>query len=297
MAEAALAGRRPPSAAAVLEVKGLQAWYNELHILHGVDLDVREGEVVTLLGRNGAGKTTTLKSIMGIVGKRSGSVDVPRPRAHQPLDRPHRPARRRALPGGARHFREPHGQGESVPAARDRQDRRDERRADFRAVSQPARAAVERRRQALGRRAADAGDRPDPAHRRALPDARRADRGPRPGHHPADRPHHRRAQARGLHHPARRAELPLRLDPRRPLLRHGARPDHRRLRQLRASGKDGPCCTRRWGYDAEVVRLHGRPRSSRALLPLREKVSPATLSARPPSPARGEGIPLAGGRT
>ncbi len=52
----------------------LQAWYNESHILHGVDLDVREGEVVTLLGRNGAGKTTTLKAIMGIVRKRVGSV-------------------------------------------------------------------------------------------------------------------------------------------------------------------------------------------------------------------------------
>jgi branched-chain amino acid transport system ATP-binding protein len=59
---------------ALLAVKDLQAWYGESHILHGVTFDVREGEVVTLLGRNGAGKTTTLKSIMGIVGKRSGSV-------------------------------------------------------------------------------------------------------------------------------------------------------------------------------------------------------------------------------
>ncbi len=74
MAEAALASKPPAGAAAVLRVKGLQAWYNESHILHGVDLDVREGEVVTLLGRNGAGKTTTLKAIMGIVGKRSGSI-------------------------------------------------------------------------------------------------------------------------------------------------------------------------------------------------------------------------------
>jgi branched-chain amino acid transport system ATP-binding protein len=72
MAEAALAPA--PAARTVLSVKGLQAWYNESHILHGVDLDVREGEVVTLLGRNGAGKTTTLKAIMGIVGKRTGSV-------------------------------------------------------------------------------------------------------------------------------------------------------------------------------------------------------------------------------
>jgi branched-chain amino acid transport system ATP-binding protein len=58
----------------MLEVRGLNAWYGESHILHGVDLEVREGEVVTLLGRNGAGKTTTLKSIMGMVGRRSGSI-------------------------------------------------------------------------------------------------------------------------------------------------------------------------------------------------------------------------------
>jgi branched-chain amino acid transport system ATP-binding protein len=59
---------------ALLAVADLQAWYGESHILHGVTFDVREGEVVTLLGRNGAGKTTTLKSIMGIVSKRTGSV-------------------------------------------------------------------------------------------------------------------------------------------------------------------------------------------------------------------------------
>ena len=55
-------------------MSGLQAWYGDSHILHGVDFDVKAGEVVTLLGRNGAGKTTTLKSIMGIVGKRRGSA-------------------------------------------------------------------------------------------------------------------------------------------------------------------------------------------------------------------------------
>ena len=54
--------------APLLAIKDLQAWYGESHILHGVDFEVRESEVVTLLGRNGAGKTTTLKSIMGIVG-------------------------------------------------------------------------------------------------------------------------------------------------------------------------------------------------------------------------------------
>lgn len=55
-------------------MQGLNAWYGESHILHGVDFEVREGEVVTLLGRNGAGKTTTLKSIMGLVPRREGSV-------------------------------------------------------------------------------------------------------------------------------------------------------------------------------------------------------------------------------
>jgi branched-chain amino acid transport system ATP-binding protein len=58
----------------LLKVDGLQAWYGESHILHGVDFEIGRGELVTLLGRNGAGKTTTLKSVMGIVGKRSGSV-------------------------------------------------------------------------------------------------------------------------------------------------------------------------------------------------------------------------------
>src|ERR1700693_4685438 len=58
----------------LLSTKGLNAWYGESHILHGVDFEVQDGEVVTLLGRNGAGKTTTLKSIMGMVEKRTGSV-------------------------------------------------------------------------------------------------------------------------------------------------------------------------------------------------------------------------------
>jgi len=58
----------------VLSVQNLEAWYGESHILHGVNFDVGAGEVVTLLGRNGAGKTSTLKSIMGIIGKRTGSV-------------------------------------------------------------------------------------------------------------------------------------------------------------------------------------------------------------------------------
>ena len=60
----------------LLTVRRLEAWYDESHILHGVDFEVFPGEVVTLLGRNGAGKTTTLKSVMGIVAKRTGSVKL-----------------------------------------------------------------------------------------------------------------------------------------------------------------------------------------------------------------------------
>jgi len=58
----------------LLDIKDLHAWYGESHILHGATLHVNAGEVVTLLGRNGAGKSTTMKSIMGIVGKRTGSM-------------------------------------------------------------------------------------------------------------------------------------------------------------------------------------------------------------------------------
>ncbi len=58
----------------MLEISDLNAWYGESHVLHGAAFEVREGEVVTLLGRNGAGKTTTMKSIMGLVPRRAGSV-------------------------------------------------------------------------------------------------------------------------------------------------------------------------------------------------------------------------------
>jgi branched-chain amino acid transport system ATP-binding protein len=76
MADLKMADAAAPAsgAAPVLAVRDLQAWYGESHILHGVNFDVNAGEVVTLLGRNGAGKTTTLKSIMGIIGKRTGSI-------------------------------------------------------------------------------------------------------------------------------------------------------------------------------------------------------------------------------
>jgi branched-chain amino acid transport system ATP-binding protein len=67
-------GGAKASTGALMEIRGLEAWYGESHVLHGVDIDIREGEVVTLLGRNGAGKTSTLRSIMGLVPRRTGSV-------------------------------------------------------------------------------------------------------------------------------------------------------------------------------------------------------------------------------
>jgi branched-chain amino acid transport system ATP-binding protein len=65
-----------PEPAEVLRISGLHAFYGESHILHGVDMGVNRGELVTLLGRNGAGRTTTLKAILGLVGRRTGSIRI-----------------------------------------------------------------------------------------------------------------------------------------------------------------------------------------------------------------------------
>ena len=59
-----------------LEIRNLEAWYGESHVLHGVDMVVQHGEVVTLLGRNGAGRTSTMRAIMGLTGARKGSVKI-----------------------------------------------------------------------------------------------------------------------------------------------------------------------------------------------------------------------------
>lgn len=64
------------SSTPALEIKNLEAWYGESHVLHGIDMVVQPGEVVTLLGRNGAGRTSTLRAIMGLTGARKGSVKV-----------------------------------------------------------------------------------------------------------------------------------------------------------------------------------------------------------------------------
>jgi branched-chain amino acid transport system ATP-binding protein len=76
MAEAAVAPDRGAAASGrpLLAVRDLEGWYGESHVLHGVTLDVHQGEVITLLGRNGAGKTTTMKAIIGILTQRKGSI-------------------------------------------------------------------------------------------------------------------------------------------------------------------------------------------------------------------------------
>jgi branched-chain amino acid transport system ATP-binding protein len=80
-----------PSSAEYLRVTGLHAFYGESHILHGMDFVVNRGELVTLLGRNGAGRTTTLRAILGLTGKRTGSIVV---NGHEVVhEPPHRVAR------------------------------------------------------------------------------------------------------------------------------------------------------------------------------------------------------------
>jgi len=84
MAEPA-AATKAEAGEALLSVRDLNAYYGESHVLHGIDLDLRKGEVVTLLGRNGAGRTTTLRAMLGLVDRRSGSVKV---RGHEIIDMP-----------------------------------------------------------------------------------------------------------------------------------------------------------------------------------------------------------------
>ena len=155
---ACLSGRRLTS---LLAVKDLQAWYGESHILHGVDFDVREGEVVTLLGRNGAGKTTTLQVDHG--HRRPARRARSRSTARETIELPSAPRSRGSgialLPGGARHLREPRRGGEPAAAAAGRP------RAACRSSrsSSCSRTCSERAdepgHQAVRRRAADAGDR------------------------------------------------------------------------------------------------------------------------------------------
>ena len=179
----------------LLKVEGLQAWYGELHILHGVNFEIGRGELVTLLGRNGAGKTTTLKSIMGIVGKRSGSV---RFEDGETVGKPSDVIARLGLA----YCPEERGIFASLnveenlllpPAVKAGGMSLAE---IYRLFPNLAGAPTQPGHQAVGRRAADAGDRPHPAHWRQSPAARRADRGPGAGDRTAHRRGHPPAQER-----------------------------------------------------------------------------------------------------
>ena len=154
--------------ASLLEVRGLNAWYGESHILHGMDFEVREGEVVTLLGRNGAGKTTTLKCVMGMVTRRSGSI---RYAGSETIGLPSNAIARL----GIAFCPEERGIFSSLnveenlllpPKVRDGGLQLAQIYDLFPNLRE------EPGDQAFGRRAADARDRPHPAHRRAAPDAR-----------------------------------------------------------------------------------------------------------------------------
>ena len=171
----------------MLEIRDLHAFYGESHILHGVSLDVRKGEVVTMLGRNGAGKTTTMRSIMGIVGKRTGSIRLNGNGTGRAAIEQDREIGHRLCPGGTGHLLQPQRRGKPDVAA-DGEGGRHGGGGDLHAVSQPEGTAQEPGDAAVGWRAADAGDRPHPAHGRRLHPAGRTDRGLGSRDHPADRP-------------------------------------------------------------------------------------------------------------
>ncbi|MGY4288300.1 ABC-type transport system involved in cytochrome bd biosynthesis fused ATPase/permease subunit [Bradyrhizobium sp. LM2.7] len=230
MPEAETATAEAPAKAAaggnILQVRNLEAWYGESHILHGINFDVNAGEVVTLLGRNGAGKTTTLKSIMGIIGKRTGSVkfnneDIIRTTSDKiarmgiafcPEERGIFSSldvrENLLLPPVVRAGGLPLEQiFDLFPNLKERLN------------SQGTKLSGGEQQMLAIARILRTGAR--------LPDAGRADRGPRARHHPADRPHHCAAQEGRLHDPSGRAEFPVRVHRGRPLLRGRARQDHR----------------------------------------------------------------------
>ena len=159
-----------------LEAEGLHTFYGKSHILHGVGLEVREGEIVTLLGRNGAGKTTTLRSLMGLTHAREGAVRI---FGHATTDWP--PYRIAALgvgyvPEGRRIFANlTVEENLKVPLERPGPWTI---AAHLRAVSAPGAAQDQQGPPAFRRRAGNAGDRPRAAAQPEAAAARRAEPGP-----------------------------------------------------------------------------------------------------------------------
>jgi branched-chain amino acid transport system ATP-binding protein len=191
---------RPGTAAPVLSVQNLEAWYGESHILHGIDFNVSAGEVVTLLGRNGAGKTTTLKSVMGIIGKRTGAIRF----NEQEISRA---SSDRIARMGVAFCPEERGIFASLESAKICCCRRSCARAGCRWIqifelfpnlkerlnSQGTKLSGGEQQMLAIARILRTG--------RAVSDAGRADRRAGPGHHPADRPYHRAPQEGGFYDP------------------------------------------------------------------------------------------------
>ena len=223
----------------MLAVNGLEAWYGESHILHGVTFEVQPGEVVTLLGRNGVGKTTTLKAIMGIVEQRSGSVRFEgRELIGMPSD-----AIARA---GIAFCPEERGIFASLdvrenlllpPQVRPGGLDLDRIFALFPNLRERLQQSGH---QTLRRRAADAGDRPHSAHRRpaCCCSTSRPKGWRRSSSSKSARPSVS-LKAQGFTVLAGRAEFPLRRHGGRPALRHGTRPHRRRILDPRTKGQYG----------------------------------------------------------
>jgi len=148
--------------APLLQVSDLNAWYGESHVLHGISFDVLPGEVVTLLGRNGAGKTTTLRSIIGVLRKRRGSI---RFTGCETIDLPSNAIARL----GIGYCPEERGIFSSLSVAENLTlppiVRRSDDRADLHAVSQSEGAPGQPGHQTVWWRTADAGNCPHPADR------------------------------------------------------------------------------------------------------------------------------------
>ena len=216
----------------------LQAWYGESHILHGINFDVNAGEVVTLLGRNGAGKTTTLKSVMGIIGKRTGSIrfdgqDIIRASSDK------------IARMGVAFCPEERGIFASLDVREN---------LLLPPIVRPGGLSLDQIFELfpnLKERLNSQGTKLSGGEQQMLAIARILRTGARflmldepteglapviiqqIGHTIA------RLKSEGFHHPAGRAELPLRLDRGRPLLHRRARQGHRRFRQFRAAGQYG----------------------------------------------------------
>ena len=213
----------PAPGTPMLNVQRLNAWYGESHVLHGVDFTVGEGEVVTLLGRNGAGKTTTMKSIMGLVPRRAGSIAY---KGRETVRmRPNQVAR-----AGIAICPEERGIFASLSVTEN-------------LMLPPAIApggldlpTIYTLFPNLKERAASQGTKLSGGEQQMLAIGRilrtgarfllldEPTEGPGPGHRAADRPHHPRASHPRLHRVAGGTEFPLRRHRRRPSLRDGAWP-------------------------------------------------------------------------